>query len=261
MVATRVYNLDGYWVCDLMCPITSAAYTRAPICYGLGSGVNAPSDPWPGNGVAWEDLPRVAVMYLSSLTQSTRSPVVVGVLKTNSSRVQKTVQAGTDGTTRTAEPDTKDAHLSTADAKVIVRDAGNIDNIASGEYVVRAGSIFLKTDELPLKAPAIAEELVAALSPLYSTVNKILEFIEGFPNKLELALAAQATPQGAGGVVVPLEVTMKFNVKGTLIGPNGVTPISVDVDIPYTPYEGPIRVDEPNPQDFDAPKVLVTPRD
>jgi hypothetical protein len=263
MVATRVYNLDGYLVCDLICPITSASFSRAPVIFGAGAQIDAPREPWPNSGVAWESLPRVAVLYVSSQAQAPRSPIVIGVIKNKSSAVETTTQEIDNSTTRTPQPDVNDASLSAKDARVIVRSTGDIDNIATKDFVVRSDKILLKTEVEPLKAPAIAEELVAAVAPLYDAVNSLLEFADSFPSIQDLILAAQSDPAAAGGVLVPAQISMKFNIKGVVQKPPPVppTPVSIDISMPYTPYDGPSKVDDLDPEDFDSPRILISPRD
>jgi hypothetical protein len=273
MVVTRIYNLDGYLVCDLICPLTSASFTRAPVVSGIGAGIDAPSQPWPSNGKSWNELPRVAVMYVSSQTQSTRAPVVVGVLKSSATALsssqggqQQQQQQPATGSqsaalSRPPNPDVRDAHTSTEKAKVIVRESGSIDCIATDDFVVRASNIYLQAKVTPLKAAAIASEVASATVPLYDTVNKILEFIEKFPTRESLIAAAQASPQALNGTLSATTVSMKFNVTGVLLKPTGLEPFSLDIISPYTPYNGPIRVDELNPESFDSPSVLISPRD
>ncbi len=263
MVATRVYNLDGYLVCDLICPITSACFSRAPVLFGMAAHIDAPDTPWPDSGVPWEELPRVAVMYVSSQTQTSRAPIVMGVIKNKSSAVQPTKTQNSDSTTRTSQPGVNDASVSTQNAKVIIRDAGDIDAIAAKDFVVRSSRVLLKTEVATLKAPAIAEELVDATKPLYEAVNALLEFAESFPTLGELYLLAQASPEMAGKILTLVKAEMKFVVHGIATPPSPAPPepVQLEVSAPYAPYDGPSKVNVLNHEDFDSPKILISSRD
>jgi hypothetical protein len=272
MVATSVYESDGQTFCNLICPLTSAAYMRAPVVLGAGSSISAPRKPWPESGVAWETLPRVAVMYVSSQSQAGRTPIVVGVLRGKKSKTLSEVQQQQEAkasaevkgsTSRTTSPGAKDAALTSDNATIIVREEGHIDNVADKDFVVRAERILLKNKVEPLLAPAIAEQLAAAITPLYDTVNQILKFVTGFPTLEQLGTAAQTSPELVGKVFVANTAYITYEVSGFATDPatGATTPAIVSVAGPYTPYNGAATIEVPSHEQFDAPNVLMSPRE
>lgn len=293
MVVTRVYTIEGRRLCDLRNPQNGDVYNKVAVLENIGASLDAPTQPWSKTNIPWESLPRVLVVYRSAMEQAGATPVVVGVLS-NRSNTNIQQASGTEATRRPSNPGVKDASLATAKAKVIVRDEGGIDNIASEEFVTRAKSILLSAGLEPLKALTIAEDLEAALSPLYTAVNQLLAWASSFAGSATITqLALQATPpvqtlnldtftsvaEGLG-VAAPTDstpgaligyppgkpaVTIDFTVNGVVPGtltapiPPGPVAATTNITVPFKPYSGPSSITNPPSTQYDSPNVKASP--
>jgi hypothetical protein len=144
--------------------------------------------------------------------------------------------------------------MATAKAKVIARGTGAMDLIASEDFVTRAKEILLVAGVEPVKSLAIAEEINAALQPLYDTVNKLVLFANSFPSANSLAVHPAVV---AATIVPPFIVTMTCDVTGpTAAGP----PATVTVPFDLLPYDGPSSISNPPSTEYDTPNVRASPR-
>lgn len=263
MVVTRVYTIEGRRLCDLRNPQNGDVYTKVAVLENIGASLDAPTEPWSKTNIPWESLPRVLVVYRSAMEQAGATPVVVGVLS-NRSNTNIQQASGTEATRRPSNPGVKDASLATAKAKVIVRDEGGIDNIASEEFVTRAKSILLSAGLEPLKALTIAEDLEAALSPLYTAVNQLLAWASSFASSA--TIIAESAKQNVAPAPDPTDttpgalagVTLSLTVNGaTLTTPPA--PAIINITTPFKPYSGPSSITNPPSTQYDSPNVKASP--
>lgn len=264
MVVTRVYTIEGRRLCDLRNPQNGDVFTKVAILENIGASIDAPTEPWSKTKIPWENLPRVLVVYRSSKEQAGATPVVVGVLS-NRSNTNIQQAAGSDATRRPSNPGVKDASLATAKAKVIVRDEGGIDNVASEEFVVRAKAILLSAGLEPLKAVTIAEDLKQALDPLYTAVNSLLAWASSFADSTTITALAEVAAPPVKTVSDPVDptpgaligVTIDLTVTGTPIAPS-VAP-TTKITVPFKPYSGPSSITNPPSTEYDSPNVKASP--
>jgi hypothetical protein len=265
MVVTRVYTVEGRRLCDLRNPQNGDSYSNVAILENIGASIDAPTEPWIKTKVPWERLPRVLVVYRSSHEQAGALPVVVGVLSNKSNtNIQSAPSTSSNATRRPSNPGVKDASLATAKAKIIVRDEGGIDNIATEEFVARAKSILFSAGLEPLKALTIAEDLKQALDPLYTAVNSLLAWASSFAGST--TIVSESAKQNVTAIPDPTDptpgalvgITMNLTVNG-LTNTTPPAPATVTITVPFKPYSGPTSIPNPPHTQYDSPNVKASP--
>ncbi len=272
MIVLRAYRIADRLYCDVRNPMNCEVFFKVPVVSNLGAAIDAPATPWHTTKTPMETLPRVLVTYRSSQGQALMTPVITSVVKNRANKVVSTGGSGGSGgssgssatpssaaTSRPANPGVNDASMATANAKVIARAAGGLDLISSEEMVTKAKEILLVTGGIePVKAVAIAEELAAALQPLYDTVNSLVSFARSFPTVT--SVVANPVVLAAGGVSpTPLKITMTYDVEGLSVATQAPVVVT-DVPFDFVPYDGPSAITNPSSEEYDSPNVRVSPR-
>lgn len=204
MVAVRCYEGNGGLVlCDLYCPSDGYFYTQCPTLQGLPVPIPAPETEWDGKTL--EGYPVVFAVYRSSRGNSTRSPVVVGVLASayleyvNEQKKQDETSEATAGEPPRS-PGVRDATMASRTARLILRDEGEAQ-VHANSIMLRGDSVVVSNGGDEFDSPTVAEPMLEQLVSLGDKINGILEYLS--------ALVVD-TPTGPGRPVRPILVPSYF---------------------------------------------------